>query len=120
MSRRRERRSNIKRCGADCAIGAFIVHVDLGLGVQLDGICSALSTRPTAPGNDAHSAGMGRELPYTEAVDELMEVFREYHGEVFRGGKWSGTYNVRCVTPLAMAALNVAPSRAVPPLGRLL
>lgn len=31
---------------------------------------------------------MGRDLPYTEAVDELMEAFEDYRTDVFRQGKW--------------------------------
>jgi len=34
---------------------------------------------------------MGRALPYSEAVDELMEVFRNYQGQVFKCGKWTKT-----------------------------
>lgn len=32
---------------------------------------------------------MGRMQPYSEAVDELMEVFREYQGQVLAGGQWT-------------------------------
>lgn len=32
---------------------------------------------------------MGKSLPYSEALDELMEVFRDYQGQVFRHGRWT-------------------------------
>ena len=32
---------------------------------------------------------MGRDLPYTDAVDELIEVFKEYQAQVFKDGKWT-------------------------------
>lgn len=40
---------------------------------------------------------MGQSLPYTEAVDELMEVFRDYQGQVLAEGKWTrrGSYDIR-------------------------
>ncbi len=40
---------------------------------------------------------MGKHLPYTEAVDELVESFREYNGQVFKSGQWTKTnaYAVR-------------------------
>lgn len=40
---------------------------------------------------------MGPTLPYSEAVDEVIEAFRDYQGQVFRNGAWtkSGTYDVR-------------------------
>jgi saccharopine dehydrogenase (NAD+, L-lysine-forming) len=40
---------------------------------------------------------MGHDLPYTEAVDELVDSFREYNGQVFHGGQWTkpGSYDVR-------------------------
>jgi len=31
---------------------------------------------------------VGRDLAYSEAVDELMEVFRRYDARVFRNGRW--------------------------------
>lgn len=31
----------------------------------------------------------GADLPYTDAVDELAEVFRHYQGQAFRGGGWT-------------------------------
>ena len=34
---------------------------------------------------------MGHALPYSEAVDELMEVFRDYQAQVFRDGRWTKT-----------------------------
>ena len=42
---------------------------------------------------------MGQSLPYTEAVDELMEMFRTYQGQVFKNGAWtkSSSYEMRKV-----------------------
>ncbi len=34
---------------------------------------------------------MGRALPYSEAVDELMEAFRHYEGQVYEEGGWTKT-----------------------------
>lgn len=40
---------------------------------------------------------MGKELPYSEAVDEVIETFRKYNGQVFKNGQWtkSNSYEVR-------------------------
>jgi len=40
---------------------------------------------------------MGKDLPYSEAVNELLESFREYNGQVFKNGRWTKTnsYEVR-------------------------
>ncbi len=42
---------------------------------------------------------MGRNLPYSEAVNELMEVFRDYQAQVFKNGQWTkaGSYETRTV-----------------------
>jgi saccharopine dehydrogenase (NAD+, L-lysine-forming) len=32
---------------------------------------------------------VGGDLPYTEAVDELMECFLDYQAQVFKGGRWT-------------------------------
>lgn len=32
---------------------------------------------------------MGKELPYTEAVSELVEVFKEYQAQVYKNGQWT-------------------------------
>jgi hypothetical protein len=32
---------------------------------------------------------MGKNLPYTEAVSELMEVFTEYQAQVYKNGQWT-------------------------------
>lgn len=42
---------------------------------------------------------MGKDLPYTEAVDEVAEIFRDYRGQVFREGAWTkpSSYDVRCL-----------------------
>lgn len=40
---------------------------------------------------------MGKDLPYSEAVDEVVESFREYNGQVFKNGQWTKTnsYEIR-------------------------
>lgn len=40
---------------------------------------------------------MGNQLPYTEAVDELIEMFTEYQGQVYKDHQWtkSSSYNIR-------------------------
>jgi saccharopine dehydrogenase (NAD+, L-lysine-forming) len=40
---------------------------------------------------------MGKSMPYTDAVDELMEVFKNYQAQTFKGGQWqkSGSYDYR-------------------------
>jgi saccharopine dehydrogenase (NAD+, L-lysine-forming) len=40
---------------------------------------------------------MGKNLPYTEAVDELVEAFKDYQSQVYRGGHWTktGTFDMR-------------------------
>ncbi|GAP13026.1 saccharopine dehydrogenase [Longilinea arvoryzae] len=42
---------------------------------------------------------MGRNLPYSEAVDELMQVFQNYQAQVFKNGAWTkaGSYEMRQV-----------------------
>lgn len=32
---------------------------------------------------------MGRELPYSQSVDELMVAFRNYRGQIFKDGAWT-------------------------------
>ena len=32
---------------------------------------------------------MGRDLPYSEAFGELVEAFKDYHGETFKNGAWT-------------------------------
>jgi saccharopine dehydrogenase (NAD+, L-lysine-forming) len=32
---------------------------------------------------------MGKNLPYTEAVNELVEVFKEYQAQVYKNGQWT-------------------------------
>lgn len=32
---------------------------------------------------------MGKNLPYTESFNEIIELFRNYHGQVFKNGEWS-------------------------------
>ncbi len=40
---------------------------------------------------------MGKDLPYTEAVDELVEAFKEYQSQVYKDGHWTktGTFSMR-------------------------
>jgi saccharopine dehydrogenase (NAD+, L-lysine-forming) len=33
--------------------------------------------------------GIGTEIPYSEAVDELVEVFKNYQAQTFKSGAWS-------------------------------
>ncbi|MDI6768166.1 MAG: hypothetical protein QMD04_00650, partial [Anaerolineales bacterium] len=33
----------------------------------------------------------GSKLPYTDAMDELMEVFKEYQAQVYKNGQWTKT-----------------------------
>lgn len=32
---------------------------------------------------------MGKDLPYTEAVNELIDVFKDYQAQVYKNGKWT-------------------------------
>jgi saccharopine dehydrogenase (NAD+, L-lysine-forming) len=47
---------------------------------RLDSIESAIT---------AGYLNMGKDLPYTEAVDELIACFKEYNGQVYRNGHWT-------------------------------
>lgn len=47
---------------------------------QLDQIESAVT---------AGYLNMGKGLPYTEAVNELIETFKDYQAQVYRGGAWT-------------------------------
>ncbi len=40
---------------------------------------------------------MGKQLPYSEAVDELMQVFQDYQAQVFKNGAWTkaGSFDMR-------------------------
>lgn len=40
---------------------------------------------------------MGKDLPYTEAADELVECFKAYQGQVYQDGRWTkaGSFAVR-------------------------
>ena len=38
---------------------------------------------------------MGRRLVWSEAVDELMEAFRHYQGQVFKNGRWTRARSVQ-------------------------
>lgn len=40
---------------------------------------------------------MGKDLPYTEAVSELIDVFKEYQAQVYKNGRWTkaGSYEMR-------------------------
>jgi len=48
---------------------------------QLDEIHSALT---------AGYLNMGKSLPYSEAVDELMEGFIDYESQIYKNGSWTG------------------------------
>ena len=49
---------------------------------QLDEIHSALT---------AGYLNMGKSLPYSEAVDELMEGFIDYESQIYKNGSWTGS-----------------------------
>ncbi|AGX87303.1 saccharopine dehydrogenase NADP-binding domain-containing protein [Candidatus Symbiobacter mobilis] len=34
---------------------------------------------------------IGKDLPYTESVEELIECFKDYQGQVYRNGHWTKT-----------------------------
>ena len=55
---------------------------------QLDTIESAIT---------AGYLNMGKDLPYTEAVDELIESFKDYQSQVYKNGRWtkSGNFELR-------------------------
>ncbi|MFN2111317.1 MAG: hypothetical protein ACK2UI_16800, partial [Anaerolineae bacterium] len=40
---------------------------------------------------------MGKDLPYTEAVDELIELFKDYQAQVYKNGQWTkpGSFEMR-------------------------
>jgi saccharopine dehydrogenase (NAD+, L-lysine-forming) len=40
---------------------------------------------------------MGRDLPYAESVDELMEAFKDFQNQVFKDGQWrkAGMFETR-------------------------
>lgn len=40
---------------------------------------------------------MGKDLPYTEAVNELIELFKDYQAQVYKHGEWTkaGAFEVR-------------------------
>ncbi len=40
---------------------------------------------------------MGKDLPYSEAVDEVIESFKKYSGQVFQNGRWTSprSFDVR-------------------------
>lgn len=42
---------------------------------------------------------MGRGLPYSEAVDELMQAFRDYNAQTYKNGQWTSksSYQTRLV-----------------------
>lgn len=56
--------------------------------LQMDGIESALT---------AGYLNMGKSLPYSEAVDELMEGFIDYQAQVYKQGAWTkpGQWDMR-------------------------
>jgi saccharopine dehydrogenase (NAD+, L-lysine-forming) len=42
---------------------------------------------------------MGKFMPYSDAMDELMEAFQNYQAQVFKNGRWmkAGSYDIRRV-----------------------
>lgn len=38
---------------------------------------------------------LGKDLPYSEAVDELMEYLKEYQAQVYRNGQWTSSPVIR-------------------------
>ena len=60
------------------------------------GLPSAMVRYAAAQMDEVHSAltagylNMGKDLPYSEAVDELMEGFIDYQSQVFKNGAWTG------------------------------
>lgn len=40
---------------------------------------------------------MGKNLPYTEAVDELIELFKDYPAQIYKEGRWTkpGSFDIR-------------------------
>ena len=59
------------------------------------GLPSAMVRYAAAQMDEIHSAltagylNMGKDLPYSEAVDELMEGFIDYQAQVFKSGAWT-------------------------------
>ncbi|HSV85820.1 MAG TPA: hypothetical protein VLH85_04540 [Levilinea sp.] len=48
---------------------------------QLDVLQSAIT---------AGFLNMGKDLPYSEAMDELVESFKSYNSQVYKNGQWTG------------------------------
>ena len=76
----------ITEAGFHPGLPAVLVRYVAG---QLDTIESAITAGYLNMG--------GSKLPYTESVDELMEVFKDYQGQVFKNGKWtkSSSFDIR-------------------------
>jgi len=59
------------------------------------GLPSAMVRYAAAQMDEIHSAltagylNMGKSLPYSEAVDELMEGFKDYQAQVYKYGAWT-------------------------------
>jgi saccharopine dehydrogenase (NAD+, L-lysine-forming) len=89
----RSRAAEIERAGL-CFITEAGFHPGLPAALvrlaaaHLDRIDSALT---------AGFLNMGHDLPYSEAVDELMETFVNYQAQVFKNGAWTkvGSYEMR-------------------------
>jgi len=84
---RREGRCFITEAGFHPGLPAAMVHNAAG---QLDRMDSAIM---------AGYLNMGRTMPYSEAVDELMEFFRDYQAQVYREDGWTkpGSFDSRKV-----------------------
>lgn len=76
----------ITEAGFHPGLPAALVRYAAG---QLDSIESAVTAGYLNMG--------GTHLPYTDAVDELMEAFKEYQAQVFKNGKWTkpGSFDMR-------------------------
>lgn len=59
--------------------------------------CAAARLESVESAVTAGYLNMGRSLPYSEAVDELMQAFEEYQAQVFKDGAWTkpGAFDMR-------------------------
>ncbi len=57
-------------------------------GTKFDSMQRAVTAGYLTMGSGAQGS---RTVPYTEAVDELVDVFRNYRGQVFKEGSWTKT-----------------------------
>ena len=114
------------RTALECRVDYLDVQLDIGklkvlqsLAPQIEqaGLCfiTEAGFHPGLPAAMVHAAArrldrldsavtaaylnMGQSLPYTDAVDELMELFQNYQAQVFKNGAWtkSSSYEMRKV-----------------------